>query len=129
MSGLSDRLPLCAGCGVVQPHAWAGHWCSQCWGSATQSTKPKAPWRLLPMEAMPYVLESLALGAAKHPGDDDWRKRPNIEEESWEAAMRHLSQLRLGAELDEDGQHNAAAVISRMLFILAKYDERKKKTP
>lgn len=97
-----------------------------CWHKLNK--KPKAPWRLLPMEAMPYVLEALALGAAKYPGDADWRQRPYIETESWEAAMRHMSWLAVGTELDAEGPHHAACVIARMLFILAKYDERKKKT-
>lgn len=154
MSGLSDWLPRCAGCAAIKGPFTGSRWCDRCWelqvyavkdpapkpgcrcgGTcntcriiAQHNTPPKAPWRLLPMEAMPYVLEALALGAAKYPGDADWRKRPDIETESWEAAMRHMSWLAVGTELDAEGPHHAACVIARMLFILAKYDERKKKT-
>ena len=114
----------------AKPGCSCGGTCNTCRIIAQYATKPpKAPWRLLPMEAMPYVLEALALGAAKYPGDADWRKRPDIETESWEAAMRHMSWLAVGTELDAEGPHHAACVIARMLFILAKYDERKKKTP
>ena len=81
----------------------------------------KDPWRLLPMEAMHDVLGVLLLGATKY-GPEDWRTRPDIFNESWEAAMRHLQRIRLGEVLDaESGLHHAAHLVCRGLFMLAAY--------
>ncbi len=112
---------------VSRPGCSCGGTCNTCRIIAQYAPKPKAPWRLLPMEAMPYVLDSLALGLDKHPGSDGWEQRADLED--WEASMRHLQQLRLGADLDEDGQHHAAAIANRMLFTLARYDRKKKTQP
>lgn len=76
------------------------------------------------MEAMHDVLGVLMVGAEKY-GPEDWRSRPGIYDESWEAAMRHLQRLRMGEELDgESGIHHAAHVVCRGLFMLVEYQKR-----
>jgi hypothetical protein len=96
-------------------------------GEATSVTRPhdgkadagKAPWQLLPWEALADVVAVLAHGASKY-GANTWQTVPDGQERYFGALMRHVTAWKFGEERDPDsGLHHLAHVATNALFILA----------
>lgn len=87
-------------------------------GEANKNDDGKAPWRLLPTDAIGCVLEVLRKGAEKY-GERNWEKGM-----AWcrcyDAAMRHVDEWFRGVDRDkETGISHLAHAATNILFLLA----------
>lgn len=79
----------------------------------------KAPWHLIPWEALRDVALVLDFGAKKY-GEDNWRKVPDARKRYFAAAHRHLVTWWLGETHDpETGLPHLAHAACCVLFLLA----------
>lgn len=79
----------------------------------------KAPWQLLPWEALADVVAVLAHGASKY-GANTWQTVPDGQERYFGALMRHVTAWKFGEERDPDsGLPHLAHVATNALFLLA----------
>jgi hypothetical protein len=89
--------------------------------------KGKAMFSLIPALAEAEVAKVLTFGAAKY-GRDNWRFLEDLEIRTMDAALRHISETRLGRKTDnESGLHPIAHAICELLFFLEHELDKNKK--
>lgn len=116
---------VCALCGRD------GHFASKCkLGRAADAGQKddagKAPWGLLPWDALGSVVEVLRRGAIKYEAEN-WRKVPDWRQCYWDATLRHLTAWKLGERNDPEwGLPHLAHAACCVLFMLA-FDVKEEK--
>lgn len=89
--------------------------------------KGKAMFSLIPALAEAEVAKVLTFGSAKY-GRDNWRFLEDLEIRTMDAALRHISETRLGRKTDnESGLHPIAHAICELLFFLEHELDKNKK--
>lgn len=84
----------------------------------TAEGRKKVPLRLLPTVALRAWAWVMSLGAAKY-GEWNWREQRVSRSVYYEAALRHLTQMWDGEDVDaESGQPHEAHVMACMAIIL-----------
>lgn len=80
----------------------------------------KAPWHLLPMQAVEKIVEVMGYGAAKY-GEFNWTKLKDFEKRYFSACMRHLKAWQSGEKLDpESGLSHLAHAACNLIFLIYK---------
>lgn len=78
----------------------------------------KLQWGLLPIQPTQEVIKVLMYGAKKY-SPDNWMYIEDIPGRYYEAALRHLTQWKLGEKVDsETGKSHLAHAACCLLFIL-----------
>lgn len=89
--------------------------------------KWKTMFSLIPARAEAEVAKVLTFGAAKY-GRDNWRFLEDLKIRTMDAALRHISETRLGKKTDnESGLHPIAHAICELLFFLEHELDKNKK--
>lgn len=84
----------------------------------------KPDWSLLPANAAQEAVKVLTFGAKKY-SDENWRLLDNAKKRYIAAALRHISEYRLGKILDDEtGLHHLAHAVC-CLFFIAELDIQK----
>ena len=66
-----------------------------------QNKPEKIRWDLVPVRALEDCAKAMTLGAKKY-GAENWRKLPDVKEQYYAAAMRHLTAWRKGKTKDPE---------------------------
>ncbi len=90
--------------------------------SGIKHDQGKAPWHLLPYDALEEVVHVLQFGAQKY-GDRNWEQGMEYSR-PYSAAMRHLTSWFMGMRDDEETGFNHLAHAACCILLLLAYEKR-----
>ena len=78
----------------------------------------KTKWSLFPWTEAEQVCQAIMAGNRGGRQPNDWQQKPDLFDDCFDAAIRHLAARRNGAIVDTEGVGHLAQAAARILFMM-----------